>query len=54
MPFKLSVVDAFAMTDARPESTSDGTHWVEENEKSYLIRPTVGECEGIPPDHGTR
>lgn len=46
-PFKLSVVDAFAMTDARPETTNDGTHWVEEHEKSHLIRPTVGEAEGI-------
>ena len=46
LPFRLSVVDAWMMTDNRPESTSDGVHWIEENEKSSLVRPTVGEADG--------
>jgi hypothetical protein len=45
-PFRLSVVDAWDMTDNRPEATSEGRHWVSEDEGAEKIRPFVGETDG--------
>ena len=45
--FKVSVVDSFGLTDARPETTRDGRHWALEMEEIKLLRPLLGEAEGI-------
>jgi hypothetical protein len=45
-PFKLSVIDAWEYTDNRPEATSEGRHWVSEDEGAQSIRPHVGETDG--------
>jgi hypothetical protein len=44
--FRLSAVDAWFLTDNRPETTSDGRHYTLEragNDK----RPLIGEADGI-------
>jgi hypothetical protein len=46
-PFRVSVVDAWMMTDNRPETTSDGRHWVPEGGNPWPQRPRIGEAEGI-------
>jgi hypothetical protein len=45
-PFRLSVIDAWMLTDNRPETTSDGLHWVVENKNTWDQRPKIGEAEG--------
>ena len=49
--FRLSVVDAWKVTDDRPETVYDGRHWiVEEHYDRYRVsefRPLIGEAEGI-------
>lgn len=47
--FKVSIVDAFAYTDNRPETTSDGRHWIAEDIWTSKRRPLVGEAEGTHP-----
>jgi len=46
-PFRLSVIDAWMLTDNRPETTGDGFHWVAEFRTDLLNqRPRIGEAEG--------
>jgi hypothetical protein len=45
--FKVSCVDAFWLTDARPESTSDGRHYSAEGEGWRSQRPLIGEADCI-------
>ena len=47
--FRVSVVDAWSLTDNFPESTSDGRHWVSEGRKYWDQRSLQGEAEGISP-----
>jgi hypothetical protein len=46
-PFRVSVVDAWLLTDHRPETTSEGRHWIAENKKLTLLRNGIGEPDGI-------
>jgi hypothetical protein len=45
-PFRVSVVDAWKLTDNRPETTYEGRHWIAEGKK-ICPRKSVGETEGI-------
>ena len=45
--FKVSVIDTFGLTDARPETTRDGRHWAAEMDDIKLLRPLLGEAEGF-------
>lgn len=47
--FRVSVVDAWSLTDNFPESTSDGRHWVSEGGKYRDHRSRQGEAEGMDP-----
>lgn len=51
---KVGFVDAFAITDNRPETSVDGVHWVaytdEERGWTRNSRPAVGEAEGAVVD----
>jgi hypothetical protein len=46
--FRVSVVDAWQLTDGRPETTSDGRHYSPPDEKPYdaAERPLMGEADG--------
>jgi hypothetical protein len=46
--FRLSVIDAWLLTDSRPETTSDGRHYSGENDDTQLLqdRPLMGEADG--------
>ena len=46
-PFRVSVADAWLLTDNRPETTSEGRHWVGEGETFAKIRG-IGEPAGAP------
>jgi hypothetical protein len=46
-PFRLSVVDAWQLTDHRPETTTDGRHWISESLTQFWDkRSRIGEAEG--------
>ena len=46
-PFRVSVVDAWLLTDHRPETTSEGRHWIAEDDKFRILRNGIGESDGI-------
>lgn len=46
-PFRVSVVDAWLLTDNRPETTSEGRHWIAEDKKFKELRQGIGEADGI-------
>ena len=48
--FRVSVVDAWSLTDNFPESTSDGRHWVSEGRKFWDQRSLQGQAEGAFPN----
>ena len=43
---RVSVVDAWEITDPRPETTSDGRHYSSDNPNIGQQRPYVGEADG--------
>jgi len=47
LPFRTSVVDVWQLTDNRPETSSEGRHWVYERtgDASLSARPLMGEAE---------
>jgi hypothetical protein len=47
--FRVSVVDAWWLTDSRPETTSDGRHYSSPEEKPWYAaeRPLMGEADGM-------
>ncbi|SCV68260.1 BQ2448_381 [Microbotryum intermedium] len=44
---RMNFIDYYRLTDARPETSSDGRHWVEEDEPASLFRsrPLVGDAD---------
>jgi hypothetical protein len=47
-PFKVSVVDAWQLTDNRLETTAEGRHWIAEDGGEFAtMRKGIGESEGI-------
>jgi hypothetical protein len=45
--FRVSVVDAWLLTDNRPETTNEGRHWIDEGKGNFVTkRPLIGEAEG--------
>jgi hypothetical protein len=48
-PFKVSVVDAWQLTDNRPETTSEGRHWIAEDSAYREFRNGIGEGDGSFP-----
>lgn len=44
--FRLSVIDAWLLTDSRPETTSDGRHYSADIEDVVEDRPLMGEADG--------
>ena len=46
-PFRVSVVDAWLLTDNRPETTMEGRHWIAEDKKYKAFRKGIGEADGI-------
>jgi hypothetical protein len=45
--FRLSVVDAWFLTDSRPETSFDGRHWSEDENPARNERPLMGEADGF-------
>jgi len=47
--FRVSVVDAWLLTDSRPETTSDGRHYTAAEDQPWYgpQRPLMGEADGI-------
>ena len=45
-PFRVSVIDAWKLTDNYAESTSDGRHWVVELKNALDKRTKQGQAEG--------
>jgi hypothetical protein len=48
-PFRVSVVDGWQLTDNRPETSSDGGHWIAEGSNHLTFRKGIGECDGMSP-----
>jgi len=50
-PFRVSVVDSWALTDNRPETVFEGRHWLNEYEHrdKERQRPLLGEASGSFP-----
>ena len=46
--FRVSVIDAWLLTDPRPETTFDGRHYSGESEDALEDRPLMGEADGNP------
>ena len=46
-PFKVSVVDVWLLTDNRPETTTEGRHWVLEGPYPITWRKGIGTAVGI-------
>ncbi|SCZ90073.1 BZ3500_MvSof-1268-A1-R1_Chr1-3g01759 [Microbotryum saponariae] len=44
---RINFIDFYGLTDARPETSSDGRHWVKEDESASLLqsRPLVGDAD---------
>ena len=41
------MVDAWLLTDNRPETTNEGRHWIDEGKGNFVTkRPLIGEAEG--------
>ena len=46
--FRVSVVDAWKLTDNRPETSFEGRHWViDQIDDRASRRPLIGEAEGM-------
>jgi hypothetical protein len=45
-PFRVSVVDAWLLTDNRPETTTEGRHWVVEGPSTIKWRAGFGTTVG--------
>ena len=50
---RLSVIDAWLLTDSRPETNYDGRHYSGENEDTTPDRPLIGEADGIRINEGS-
>ena len=46
-PFRLSVIDGWQLTDNRPETSSEGRHWISEDVGELdTFRKGIGEPDG--------
>jgi hypothetical protein len=47
IPFLVSAIDAWFLTDSRPETSADGRHWSEERTPAWDDRPSIGEADSF-------